>query len=415
LYNTNFFHVQAEALSRSLIGDGLATTQGYIKALLFPGSTVTITFAAIKVSFAPPRTTAVDAASGEMLSSDGSEGPVYMIDASGPSSLGLLERYLTDASDDVMSQDPSSFIHASLSTGMELLQERGVGEGRDPCIETSLTHQQDFLLAKAIHLWVASAILSSSQSSLWSISYALHEEAVSEGETLPGQASHTSDASSLSYAIIRSQLLALLERHCAKLSKTVMLELEKRLVQRQHSSAFTTLLVTVIYLNCVERTSFLYRSLAREYYSYISVEDNVNGPALNPHMKSLSTLDYPPLATMREKLPQLWRDGESMGTLLNLLLRVRGLPPHTMARADGSLVVLRKSKSSFSEVLPNTGSADVAKADPELADLTRMSQWLSKTGVTMQDLYDAMAKDDDTPLENGGWDLRFIAPLLVPQ
>lgn len=69
-----------------------------------------------------------------------------------------------------------------------------------------------------------------------------------------------------SYALLCSQLRAATEKRASQLSKTVMNDLERRLLQRQQSGWFETFLVAMVLLNCVERTCWLFRSWEDETF-----------------------------------------------------------------------------------------------------------------------------------------------------
>ena len=70
-----------------------------------------------------------------------------------------------------------------------------------------------------------------------------------------------------SYGLLCSQLRSATEKRAAQLSKTVMNDLERRLLQRQQSGWFETFLVALILLNCVERTCWLFRSWDNDNYA----------------------------------------------------------------------------------------------------------------------------------------------------
>jgi hypothetical protein len=69
-----------------------------------------------------------------------------------------------------------------------------------------------------------------------------------------------------SYNLICSQLRAAVEKRASVLSKSVMNELERRLLQRHSSGWFETFLVSVILLNCVERACWLFTSWENEEF-----------------------------------------------------------------------------------------------------------------------------------------------------
>lgn len=69
-----------------------------------------------------------------------------------------------------------------------------------------------------------------------------------------------------SYGLLCSQLRSATEKRAAQLSKSVMNDLERRLLQRQRSGWFETFLVAVILLNCVERSCWLFFSWEDEHF-----------------------------------------------------------------------------------------------------------------------------------------------------
>lgn len=70
-----------------------------------------------------------------------------------------------------------------------------------------------------------------------------------------------------SYALLCSQLRAAMEKRAMQLSKSVINDLERRLLQRQKTGWFETFLVAVVLLNCVERTCWLFRSWDNEAFA----------------------------------------------------------------------------------------------------------------------------------------------------
>jgi hypothetical protein len=58
-----------------------------------------------------------------------------------------------------------------------------------------------------------------------------------------------------------------MEKRASQLSKFVINDLERRLLQRQKCGWFDTFIVAIILLNCVERTCWLFRSWDNENFS----------------------------------------------------------------------------------------------------------------------------------------------------
>lgn len=58
-----------------------------------------------------------------------------------------------------------------------------------------------------------------------------------------------------------------MEKRASQLSKFVINDLERRLLQRQKCGWFDTFIVAIILLNCVDRTCWLFRSWDNENFS----------------------------------------------------------------------------------------------------------------------------------------------------
>lgn len=128
---------------------------------------------------------------------------------------------------------------------------------------------QDILLDRVLELWLATHVL---------VDVELQWRTFSN-PTLPPTSINTlapsSDEGRLpidvstnpeTYALLCCQLRAAAEKRASQLSKAVMNDLERRLLQRQHSGWFETFLAALILLNCVERTCWLFRTWDNENY-----------------------------------------------------------------------------------------------------------------------------------------------------
>lgn len=124
-------------------------------------------------------------------------------------------------------------------------------------------------MERVLELWVATHILADSELH-WKTYY---------NPTVPPTSLHTLGQSTddgrmpideitnpEAYALLSSQLRAATEKRAAQLSKAVMNDLERRLLQRQRSGWFETFLVAVILLNCVERSCWLFYSWEDENF-----------------------------------------------------------------------------------------------------------------------------------------------------
>jgi hypothetical protein len=133
---------------------------------------------------------------------------------------------------------------------------------------------QDKLLGKVLQLWISTHLLVDEEMR-WTVRStpelpapsaitqpdplsALEETSNSADERKKNYVYFNEEENKESYALICSQLRAGTEKSAEKISKSVMIDLERRLLQRQQSDWFDTFLVALILLNCVERTSWLF-------------------------------------------------------------------------------------------------------------------------------------------------------------
>ena len=61
-----------------------------------------------------------------------------------------------------------------------------------------------------------------------------------------------------SFRLINSQLRAMVEKRAEKLAKGILVDLERRLIQKPEENRYHTFVAAVVLLNCVERASFVY-------------------------------------------------------------------------------------------------------------------------------------------------------------
>ena len=115
-----------------------------------------------------------------------------------------------------------------------------------------------------------------------------------------------------SYALICCQLRAAVEKRASQLSKLVMNDFERRLLERFRSGKFETFLIALILLNCAERTCWLFRTWDTEQHA-------ARWPL--------------------DQRPNVYADqGEQLSDILQMLLKMRDLPPKTSPRPDNGVL-----------------------------------------------------------------------------
>ncbi|KAH8693169.1 hypothetical protein BGW36DRAFT_301985 [Talaromyces proteolyticus] len=228
----------------------------------------------------------------------GSAQEMYMLDNDSDDLPGKLEVYIKKMAPSFIEAEPSGFMKQTLVLASQLAQDK-----------------KDLLLDRALELWYATHVLVDSELQ-WKLYY---------NSTLPPTATNTLAPSSDegrvlidrnanvdSYNLLCSQLRGAVEKRAGQLSKVVMNDLERRLLQRQHTGWFETFLVAVILLNCVERACWLFTTWEDESFA-----------------------GRWPL----DKRPQYYASqGDRFSDILHMLLRMRSLPPKTVVDTETGLL-----------------------------------------------------------------------------
>lgn len=200
-----------------------------------------------------------------------------------------------------------------------------------------------------------------------------------------------------SYSLIKMQLMGATEKRAACVARIVMNDLERRLLQRQQANPFETFLVAVILLASVERMCWLFRTWEVPAVADLSQTD----PAIKADDDLASALQStPPSAMNAQPAPRhpKWpldkpaasfsQQGERFSDILNMLLKMRGVPPKPIPRStDGMLVMW----------------------GDDVQDTIR--EWYEGIAVTTQMLEErANAKFvGDDPAE---WELKFVGKII---
>ncbi|KAI8941394.1 hypothetical protein NX059_002617 [Plenodomus lindquistii] len=221
----------------------------------------------------------------------------------------------------------------------------------------------DGLLAKVLELWNLTRLLTS-RSLGWhlfsnpSLAPTMAPSTLNPADTLEAcRIPITALEHQASYDLIVSQLMGATEKRASSLARVVMNDLERRLLQRQQANPFETFLVAVILLSCVERMCWLFRTwevqTAAAPPSDVEITQQAS-PAEQDLVTALNlasspttpvqSIPHPPLRNPRwplDKSPAAFsQQGERFSDILNMLLKMRGVPPKPTARtSDGVLAI----------------------------------------------------------------------------
>ena len=122
---------------------------------------------------------------------------------------------------------------------------------------------QDYLLSQVLDLWTATRLLVNAKVH-WQFSLDENDQQQPSSSTNSNTTQNGSDTSSLINPLLLSQVRALTEKHAARQLKSILNDLEKRLLQRSQSEGFEIFLTAVILLNCVERSCWLFQTWSDE-------------------------------------------------------------------------------------------------------------------------------------------------------
>jgi hypothetical protein len=243
------------------------------------------------------------------------------------------EAYMKRMSSVFFDKEPSHFMKVTLSTAHVLAIE-----SLDP------------LLSRVLELWSTVHILIDHELK-WSISERASMDAdVGEGIGIE---------QGTTYQLLCMQLNAAIEKKAAVISRTVLMDLERRLLLRlDRRAGFKTFLTTLILLNCIEKSTWLYDSWNQDFL-------RTNWPL--------------------DKLPLYYSSqGERITEMLQSLLRVRSVSPKTFPRQiDGILASnVEQEATEYFEKLNLSRKSLYSFLTPKAANNIHRRRHLGKTNTS---------------------------------
>lgn len=370
----------------------LDQTPGRIEATHYPDSGIFVAFTPLKCQQSQgPQNTEIDPAIFDALTSPDLE----LIDSDDDIS-GKLDLYIKKMGPMFFETEGSPFMKTTLQTASSITSSN-----------------QDQLLSKVMELWNLSRILTS-QTLEWhifsnpSLAPTMATPTLSQADMDdPNRTPITAHNHPSSYALIKMQIMGATEKRAACLARVVMNDLERRLLQRQQANPFETFLVAVILLACVERMCWLFRTWEIQPPT-TTPPDTDNAPQQPPSADddlatALQSNDTPTENPTQDPLSQPLRhpkwpldkspasfsqQGERFSDILNMLLKMRGVPPKPMPRSSDGMLVLWA----------------------EDAD-EKARQWYENIALTTQLLDEKVAAKfvGEDPAE---WELKYVGKIL---
>ncbi|CAL3965190.1 unnamed protein product [Diplocarpon coronariae] len=275
---------------------GFQSSPHQIEASHYPETTVYATFNALEGHQVSVQGNIDPGLSGDFISST-----LRILDSENDDPPLKLEAYMKRISNVFIEREPSHFMNVTLNTAQKLSIENQDG----PADKT------DGLLTKTLEFWSIVQILVDHEPR-WNISERVHVDA---------QAGQGPAVTLSSYDLIVSQLNAAAEKKASKMCADVLVRLERLLLQKV--SSFEIFLISIIILNCVEKSTWLFKSWEQASF------------------RSRWPLDKP---------PKWFADqGEKFTETLQMLLRMRDVVPKTFQTHEGIIATNKDtiSKSYF--------------------------------------------------------------------
>lgn len=394
LWSTSLFHSKARIeVPAAVQGLHQLALPGRMEARFFGVSDLCMSFAMKQYSTSQEVQQRLDPTSQQ----EGDRTCIWLLDE-GENMCDKIEEYVNRISHARVGNEQSGFLRATLQKALDLLEEEQAAQVNivsEPQYGRSCYNLQSQLLKNIVELWVQTCIVTSPDTLELSLSY----NAQKSPQHLPDTVTATADDQlpttitiaplSHSYELIKSQLLAATESRCAKLAKSVINELERRLLQRQQVSRFSTFISAVILLSCVEREAGFYRAF----------DDN------GDFKTAFGFTSWP----LGEPSHKLWPQGEHFAELLTMLLRMRALPPKTLQKPDGTLAAVQ----DYTLPVHVQGRPVKEQIDEQIK---AAAAWLDPIKIKVHDL--ATKANGQVPGRDDGvnaWDMKFLAKVLLPE
>lgn len=192
-------------------------------------------------------------------------------------------------------------------------------------INSAMTMRSRALVVQALELWVCTEMLACKPTGLQAF---LHPSLPSSSAAAEHFDSTGGARTTIAVDIvIYLQLRRVAERRADDLFKSIMVELEKSLIQRKQSDNFETFIGTILLLRCVEKMCYLFRSF--DFLLKVPASHNIDPSDLpNPNTTPQWPLERPP--------SHFWPQGERFSDLLASMLRLRRVAPEIEIK-DGVL------------------------------------------------------------------------------
>ncbi|KAF7872569.1 hypothetical protein EAF04_003489 [Stromatinia cepivora] len=267
----------------------------------------------------------------------------YILDTDNDDLSTKLEAYAKRMMPIFIDNEPSQFIRTTLQTALNLSIQK-----------------QDNFLSRALELWTIVHIFVDSE-----IRWEMSAKAISGLPDEEGGQTKAILSTERSFAIIHTQLNAAAENKASQMCKGILNELERRLLNKASKSSFELFLVAIITLNCVEKSTWLFKCWEGEDFH------------------GQWPLDKPP--------QHFANQGDDLINVLQMILRMREVPPKTFVRQDNGVLAV------------DDASEQVVR------------DFFEQVQLSFTDVHDKQVRYFFDPADSRSYELRYISRLLLPQ
>jgi hypothetical protein len=241
-------------------------------------------------------------------------------------------------------------------------------------INLAMNMRSRVLVAQALELWVCTEMIACKPTQIEAFTHASLPSSAAAAENIDSIANGARKRVAVDI-VFYLQLRRVAERRADDLFKSIMIELEKSLIQRKQSDNFETFIGTILLLRCVEKMCYLYKSFDSVLKPPIS--EGINSSDLpNPNSTPQWPLEKPPR--------HFWPQGERFSDLLASMLRLRKVAPEIEIRNG----VLKAGEDQPAVIRDYFDNIDIRAAT------------LGKAAIRPMD-------NDDT-----AWEFRFLAKVF---
>ncbi|ESZ92924.1 hypothetical protein SBOR_6697 [Sclerotinia borealis F-4128] len=267
----------------------------------------------------------------------------YILDTDNDDLSTKLESYAKRMMPIFIDNEPSQFIRTTLQTALNVSIQK-----------------QDNFLSRALELWTIVHIFVDSE-----IRWEMSAKAIAGLPDEEGGQTKAILSTERSFATIHTQLNAAAETKASQMCKGILNELERRLLNKASKASFELFLIAVITLNCVEKSTWLFKCWEGE--------------------------DFHGQWPLEKRPQEFANQGDDLINVLQMILRMRDVPPKIFVRQDNGVLAVDDASEQV------------------------IRDFFEQVQLNFNDVHDKQVRHFFDPADSRSYELRYISRLLLPQ